>query len=59
MKIRKHCSRCEKRIDFDKTTFYLSIFQRENHKNRDSAFLCINCFKQFVKLMEGTQDEKK
>jgi len=53
MKIRKHCSRCEKRIDFDDETFYLQVFQRESKDNRDTAFLCKECLIKFIEFMEN------
>lgn len=58
MKIRKFCSRCSKRIDFEEETFYLQIFQREKQSNRDTAFLCKECCKDFIKFM-GDEDKIK
>ena len=52
MKIKKFCSRCEKRIDYDKSTYYFQIFQREDKDNRDTCFLCERCLKELIKFME-------
>ena len=53
MKIRKYCSRCNQRIDFENVTYYLSIAQREKRDNRDNCFLCKDCFNKFIKFMEN------